>query len=77
MSRDELLQLSGVQCIAEVLTHHIEYGRVLLKSDIAGTLMRIICVHVHLTCVDSISRDGPDVTYVHCMSLLCISRVHV
>ena len=36
LSRDELLQLSGVQCIAEVLIHHNEYGRVLLKSDIAG-----------------------------------------
>ena len=48
MSRDELLQLSGAQCIAEVLTHHTEYGRVLLKSDIAGTLMTIICVHVNL-----------------------------
>ena len=68
MSHDELLQLSGAQCIAEVLAHHIEYGRVLLKSDIAGDL---ICVHVHnITCTDSISRDGPDVThYVHCMSL--------
>ena len=36
LSRDELLQLSGVQCIAEVLAHHIDYGRVLLRADIAG-----------------------------------------
>ena len=54
MSRDELLQLSGAQCIAKVLTHHIEYGRVLLKSDIAGTLVYINMCRL----------DGPDITYV-------------
>lgn len=36
LSRDEQLQLSGVQCIAEVLAHHVDYGRVLLRADIAG-----------------------------------------
>lgn len=38
LSQDELLQLSGVQCIAEVLMHHTDYGRVLLSADIAGQL---------------------------------------
>lgn len=37
LSRDEMLQLSGVQCVAEVLAHHPQYGQVLLKADIAGT----------------------------------------
>ena len=37
LSQDELLQLSGVQCIAEVLTGHPDYGKVLLNADIAGT----------------------------------------
>ncbi len=36
LSRDELLQLSAVQCVEEVLCHHMDYGRVLLTADIAG-----------------------------------------
>ena len=43
LSQDELLQLSGVQCIAEVLTSHPDYGRVLLNADIAG--MGYIAMH--------------------------------
>ena len=42
LSQDELLQLSGVQCIAEVLTHHAEYGRVLLNEDIAGKFVMVV-----------------------------------
>ncbi len=38
LSRDELMQLSAVQCVEEVLLHHMDYGRVLLRSDIAGIL---------------------------------------
>lgn len=38
LSRDEMLQLSGVQCVAEVLAQHAQYGHLLLKADIAGTL---------------------------------------
>ena len=37
LSRDEMLQLSGVQCVAEVLAQHTQYGHLLLKADIAGT----------------------------------------
>ena len=62
MSRDEYLQLSGAQCIAKVLTHNSDYGRVLLKSDIAGTLMMTWCELVYM--------------YVR-QSLYYISRVHV
>ena len=40
LSQDELLQLSGVQCIGEVLTSHPDYGRTLLNADIAGTYIR-------------------------------------
>ena len=36
LSRDECIQLSGAQCVAEVLTHHLDYGKMLLKADIAG-----------------------------------------
>ena len=36
LSRDEVLQLSAVQCIEEVLSHHKDYGKVLLAADIAG-----------------------------------------
>ena len=36
LSRDELMQLSAVQCVEEVLLHHMDYGRVLLRADIAG-----------------------------------------
>ena len=42
LSRDEFIQLSGAQCIAEVLTHHLDYGKVLLRADIAGAC--IICL---------------------------------
>lgn len=48
LSRDEYLQLSGAQCIAKVLTHNSDYGRVLLKSDIAGTLMMTWCELVYI-----------------------------
>ena len=36
LSRDEVLQLSGVQCVAEVLIHHSHYTQALLRADIAG-----------------------------------------
>ena len=36
LSTDETLQLSGVQCVSEVLTHHPQYAQTLLKADIAG-----------------------------------------
>ena len=31
-----MLQLSAVQCVEEVLSHHMDYGIVLLRADIAG-----------------------------------------
>ena len=40
LSRDELLQVSAVQCVEEVLCHHMDYGRVLLTADIAGELLK-------------------------------------
>ena len=54
LSRDEMLQLSGVQCVAEVLAQHAQYGHLLLKADIAGILSSmcmgtIMCVS--LTCM--------------------------
>ncbi len=51
LSQDELLQLSGVQCIAEVLTSHPDYGRTLLSADIAGT-----CILVPLNFIVSHSQ---------------------
>ena len=36
LSSDETLQLSGVQCVSEVLSHHPQYGQTLLRADIAG-----------------------------------------
>ena len=36
LSTDEVLQLSAVQCVEEVLSHHMDYGMVLLRADIAG-----------------------------------------
>ena len=42
LSQDELLQLSAVQCVEEVLSHHMDYGRVLLTADIAGETTIII-----------------------------------
>ncbi|XP_064406867.1 meiosis inhibitor protein 1-like [Halichondria panicea] len=42
LSQDELLQLSGVQCIAEVLTSHPDYGRTLLSADIAEFLFEAL-----------------------------------
>lgn len=36
LSNDETLQLSGVQCVADVLSHHPQYGQTLLQADIAG-----------------------------------------
>lgn len=36
LSNDETLQLSGVQCVAEVLSHQPQYGQTLLQADIAG-----------------------------------------
>ena len=30
------MQLSAVQCVEEVLSHHMDYGSVLLRADIAG-----------------------------------------
>ena len=52
LSRDEMLQLSGVQCVAEVLAQHAQYGHLLLKADIAGTCVwRTLCVvQCMLTC---------------------------
>ena len=52
LSRDEMLQLSGVQCVAEVLAQHAQYGHLLLKADIAGTLSSMcvddsMCISVH------------------------------
>ena len=52
LSRDEMLQLSGVQCVAEVLAQHAQYGHLLLKADIAGTLSSMcmsdfMCSSVH------------------------------
>ncbi len=38
LSCDEMVQLSGVQSIAEVLAHCAGYGEVLLQADIAGTV---------------------------------------
>ena len=45
LSSDETLQLSGVQCVAEVLSHHPQYGQALLQADIAGQLVVIDIVH--------------------------------
>ena len=39
LSRDECIQLSGAQCVAEVLNHHLDYGKMLLKADIAGIVV--------------------------------------
>ena len=52
LSRDEMLQLSGVQCVAEVLAQHTQYGHLLLKADIAGTCvwMTSCVVQCMLTC---------------------------
>ena len=36
LSNDEVLQLSAVQCIEEVLYHHMDYSLVLLRADLAG-----------------------------------------
>ena len=43
LSRDDVLQLSGVQCVAEVLLHHSHYTQALLRADIAG---QNVCVYV-------------------------------
>ena len=36
LSNDETLQISGVQCVADILSHHPQYGQTLLQADIAG-----------------------------------------
>ena len=47
LSRDDVLQLSGVQCVAEVLLHHSHYTQALLRADIAGQHMGLcVCVCV-------------------------------
>ena len=43
LSRDDVLQLSGVQCVTEVLLHHSHYTQALLRADIAGQHM-CVCV---------------------------------
>ena len=50
LSRDDVLQLSGVQCVAEVLLHHSHYTQALLRADIAGQHMCVctcVCVCLH------------------------------
>ena len=48
LSRDDVLQLSGVQCVAEVLLHHSHYTRALLRADIAGQNVGMcVCVFDH------------------------------
>ena len=42
LSQDELLQISGVQCVAEVLAQHADYGKVFLKDDIAEFLFEAL-----------------------------------
>ena len=41
LSRDEVLQLSGAQCVVEVLVHHSHYTQALLKADIAGQWLAV------------------------------------
>ena len=36
LSNDETLQIAGVQCVADILGHHPQYGQTLLQADIAG-----------------------------------------
>lgn len=45
LSNDETLQLSGVQCVSEVLTHQPQYGETLLKADIAGQNDQFLPLH--------------------------------
>lgn len=57
LSRDELLQLSAVQCVEEVLCHHMDYGRVLLTADIAGMKeFNYTYIHVHVVTIMSFIR---------------------
>ena len=53
LSRDDVLQLSGVQCVAEVLLHHSHYTQALLRADIAG---QHVCVYV-CVCVSALVRS--------------------
>lgn len=36
LSHDEILQLSGVQCVTSVISQHTQYVQSLLTVDIAG-----------------------------------------
>ena len=58
LSRDDVLQLSGVQCVAEVLLHHSHYTQALLRADIAGQHMGLcVCVCVSCVCVTVLISD--------------------
>ena len=60
LSRDELLQLSAVQCVEEVLCHHMDYGKVLLMADIAGKLLEpFYTLHFATLKQSSCSRPYP------------------
>ena len=68
-ARDDVLQLSGVQCVAEVLLHHSHYTQALLRADIAGHPMGLSgCVCV---CDPIASRHWLDTTWEMFCVVLC------
>ena len=51
LSRDEVLQLSGVQCVAEVLIHHSHYNRHCSEQTLLVSTSERLCVERERECL--------------------------